>query len=204
MKVKIDSLIPTYDRESNPNKMDPERYTLLVMNIKENGFLQPILVVKSGDKYRIVDGHHRWWGAQDAGLTEVLVVEADLKNKETAVGLAMNVLRGEQDLTLVSEMMKDMLIENGWEVDFLSITTGYTTDEINSLIATVPALSENILEGGGSAQDESEAPHKPFILEIAFAGKEEFQLVKRKLKKAAGKGNDLSVGLMNVLGELNK
>ena len=47
------------------------------------------------------------------------------------------------------------------------------------------------------------SPPKPFVLEVRFERKEDFQLVRRKLKKAAGASNDLGVGLLNVLGEID-
>lgn len=43
----------------------------LSASIKEHGILQPIVVMKSGDKYQIVAGERRWRAAQLAGLTKM-------------------------------------------------------------------------------------------------------------------------------------
>lgn len=43
----------------------------LSASIKEHGILQPIVVMKNGDKYQIVAGERRWRAAQLAGLTKM-------------------------------------------------------------------------------------------------------------------------------------
>lgn len=57
--------------EHNPNKMTAKGFNLLVDNIARMGITDPILVVKRGDKYRIVGGHHRAEAAEFLGYTQV-------------------------------------------------------------------------------------------------------------------------------------
>lgn len=200
---ELDDLVPTFEsKEVNPNKMEPERYELLVAGMKAHGFLQPILVEKVGEQYLIRDGHHRWWAAREAGLTHVLAVVAELGDKAMGIALAMNRLRGDLDLSATAELIKELVIETDWTTAQMSVNTGFTQGEIESLLERTAASVPNL---GDLPSTDPDAPvEKPFVLEVSFLDKSTYTLVKRKLKKAAGKGNDLSVGLLNVLGELDK
>lgn len=198
--VDVATLTPTFDRRDNPNKMEQQEYELLVRSMGVSGFLQPILVEERGDaQLVIIDGHHRWWAAQEAGISKVSVFVASLGEAADAVGLAMNKLRGQADMTIVSQMMRNILIDTGWVRDELSVTTGYTVDEIASLLDSTRTISDDVLNDGMQGLQDAVPDAKPYTLEVAFATKEELQLVKRKLKKAAGKGNDLGVGLLQLL-----
>ena len=76
MEVDIDLLAP------NPQQprlnMDEGRLEELTASIKSNGIIQPILVRRTGNTYRIVAGERRWRAAQRAGLQRVPVVVRDI------------------------------------------------------------------------------------------------------------------------------
>jgi ParB family chromosome partitioning protein len=57
--------------------MHEGRLDELARSIKANGIIQPILVRRTGETYRIIAGERRWRAAQRAGLREVPVVERD-------------------------------------------------------------------------------------------------------------------------------
>jgi ParB/RepB/Spo0J family partition protein len=201
--VKVDCIEPTYlDRESNPNKMEPERYDLLVKAMKRYGCLQPILV-EPGSKvgfFKIIDGHHRFWASIDAGLKEILIVNAeDLGDKSIGIALAMNRLRGDLDLTRVADELKSIAIDTDWSMEIISVTTGFTQGEIESLLERTKLAIDERPES--SPEPTPEANVNPFVLEISFPDKTAYVLCKKKLKKAAGKGKELYVGLLNVMGE---
>jgi ParB family chromosome partitioning protein len=58
--------------------MDDAKLEELAQSIRENGIIQPILVQKIGDLYRIIAGERRWRAAQRAGLLKVPVVVRDV------------------------------------------------------------------------------------------------------------------------------
>jgi hypothetical protein len=80
--LKIDQLVPS---ELNPNQMSPREFDLLVQNIDEVGFTDPVLVMPldktfwGGDEYtitdeskfRIIGGHHRLKAGEYLDMTEV-------------------------------------------------------------------------------------------------------------------------------------
>jgi ParB family chromosome partitioning protein len=76
IEIDIDRIIRN---EKQPRvQMDDEKLDELAQSIKENGIIQPILVQRAGDLYRIIAGERRWRAAQRAGLLKVPVVVRDL------------------------------------------------------------------------------------------------------------------------------
>ena len=76
VEVDIDLLSPN---EKQPRvQMDDSKLEELAQSIKANGVIQPILVQKIGDLYRIIAGERRWRAAQRAGLLKVPVVVRDV------------------------------------------------------------------------------------------------------------------------------
>lgn len=209
ISVRLDQLEPTYKtREENPNKMPDSLFDLLVQSIEHDDFLQPILVrLLPSKKYKIVDGHHRYWAAEKAGLKSIDAVLLKAKqHKGVAIGIGMNKRRGDLDLTMVSDSLKEIAEKTKWNHDELALLTGFTQSEIADLVETSKPDVEELMEEVGSAppEESEEPPSKPYVLEVKFETKEQYQLAKRKLRKAAGKAKDLGIGLLNVLGDLDE
>lgn len=84
--LNIDLLLPN---PSQPRKIFNEETILELSNsIKEYGILNPLLVIKKGEKYEIIAGERRYRAAKLAGITEVPVI---IKNvpEETAKEIAL-------------------------------------------------------------------------------------------------------------------
>ena len=72
LQVDIDLLAAS---EQQPRlQMDDAKLEELAQSIRANGVIQPILVRRTGDTYRIIAGERRWRAAQRAGLLKVPVV----------------------------------------------------------------------------------------------------------------------------------
>lgn len=193
---------------SNPNRMEPEQFRLLVEAIRRVGFLQPILVRASdpdkngGLTYDIVDGHHRVAAAGEAGLTEVdaVVVGEEVSELDArALSVGMNRMRGELNLSAVSTIL-DELSKEGWSTAAMTLT-GFDEQEIENLIAAARMDHAEVSAQSASVVDEDEPEQKsgPYALEVLFADREDLKAAKRAIKKAAGKGGDMSQGLMRLL-----
>lgn len=76
IEIDIDLLAPNEDQPRA--HMDDARLDELAQSIKANGIIQPILVRKSDNGYRIIAGERRWRAAQRAGLMKVPVVVRDV------------------------------------------------------------------------------------------------------------------------------
>jgi ParB family transcriptional regulator, chromosome partitioning protein len=72
IEVDIDLLAPN-DHQPRLN-MDEGKLAELAASIKSNGIIQPILVRRTGNTYRIIAGERRWRAAQRVGLQRVPVV----------------------------------------------------------------------------------------------------------------------------------
>lgn len=80
------------DVEPNKNqprqRFDSEKIDELAESIKEYGVIQPIIVTKEEDHYKIVAGERRWRAAKKAGISEIpsIVREySEQTNKEIAL-----------------------------------------------------------------------------------------------------------------------
>ena len=67
----------------NPNVQDPHEFYLLVKSMLEDGFTQPIIVLR--EDRRIVDGEHRWTGAIVSEHIRRNDIDPDAKGAEEAI-----------------------------------------------------------------------------------------------------------------------
>ena len=74
--IDIDLIAPN---EAQPRvQIDEKKLDELTRSIKDHGVIQPILVQRIGDLYRIIAGERRWRAAQRAGLLKIPVVVRDM------------------------------------------------------------------------------------------------------------------------------
>jgi ParB family transcriptional regulator, chromosome partitioning protein len=76
IEIDIDLLAP--NQQQPRLNMDDAKLEELAASIKANGIIQPILVRRTGNTYRIIAGERRWRAAQRAGLQRVPVVVRDV------------------------------------------------------------------------------------------------------------------------------
>ena len=76
-EVRLNLIYPNADQ---PRKVFPrESLEELALSIKEQGLIEPLVVVPKGEKFMLIAGERRWRACQMAGLTAapVRVLEAD-------------------------------------------------------------------------------------------------------------------------------
>lgn len=81
VELKLDLIMP--DEEQPRKDFSEEALNMLADSIKEHGVLQPIVVVREGDKYKIVAGERRYRASIIAGLTEIpaIIRTLDAQNR---------------------------------------------------------------------------------------------------------------------------
>jgi ParB family chromosome partitioning protein len=124
-EVDIDLLQPN---EHQPRvAMDDGRLDDLAKSIRANGIIQPILVRRAGDGYRIIAGERRWRAAQRAGLRRVPVVVRDV-----ASGSQQELL----ELALIENIQRENLnpLEEASAYRRLAEEFGLTQDHIASAV----------------------------------------------------------------------
>ena len=124
VELKLNDISPN---DGQPRKIfRDESLNELAASIKEIGVIQPIIVQRIGDGYRIVAGERRWRAARIAGLSTIpAIVREDLSDTETmAQALIETILR--EDLNPIEEAsaMKDLLVTHKLTQEKLSNLLG--------------------------------------------------------------------------------
>ena len=99
LELDVDALSPN---DYQPRlQIDDVRLDELAASIKAHGMIQPIVVRKTGDTYRIIAGERRWRAAQRAGLLKVPVVVRELRDDAPA--------RHSLELALIENIQRENL-----------------------------------------------------------------------------------------------
>ncbi|RLF66033.1 MAG: hypothetical protein DRN30_02875 [Thermoplasmata archaeon] len=96
-EIEIEKLI---ENPKNPNKMTKKDYNSLKKEIEKRGFIVPIIVSDRGEKYFILDGHHRVKALKELGYKTVkaIVLENLTEEQEHYLSINLNKLRGTFEL----------------------------------------------------------------------------------------------------------
>ena len=135
LEVDIDLLAPN---DLQPRlQMDESKLQELSDSIKANGIIQPILVRRTGNTYRIIAGERRWRAAQRAGLHKVPVVV-----REVAEG-------GKEllELALIENIQRENLnaVDEALAYRKLADEFGLTQDQIAAAVGKDRSSVANIL-----------------------------------------------------------
>lgn len=190
------------DAPLNANKMTPAKLDQLVQSIKRVGFVQHILVTSVGDRWQIVDGHHRRRAMAQLGRTHVPAVVLEPGEDPRLVALALNRIRGETDLSVAAQVVTDLM--EVMDASALDIS-GFSERELASLVDALEGPREPTLADLAEAElpepvEEPNPEDRPFVLELAFRSRADLNAAKRALRRAAGKGGDLADGLLRLAG----
>lgn len=183
----------------NPNVMTPEAFEGLKESIRQNGFLQPILVAGS----LIVDGHHRTDALLALGYTETIVWALPMDTPMEVVNilsLGMNRLRGFVSLDAAESLLRE-LVDDGASEEAL-VATGFSDSDIASIFEDADPEPTSL--SSGARADDAILPEKPHVLELRFATAEEKKQAARGLRKASGKSKDIGQGLLLLLSTQRK
>lgn len=201
IEVPIELLVRV-ENGKNPNSMTPEEYAALRENIRTNGYNQPILVSPRTDgKYDLADGHHRMDACVELGYTHIPAYSRRLTWEQiTGLRVAMNAIRGRVNLKIVKDVTLE-LIENGMALEELSPLIGYDVQTLNELVSAGSEKPHVAPRNAVDAQDSAQPAQKPWVLELQYVDKKDYDKAKKALNKAAGKTRDLGLGLLALLGE---
>ena len=102
VELKINDVSPNTDQ---PRKdFDEEKLNELAASIKENGVIQPIIVQRRDNGYRIVAGERRWRASRIAGLKVIPAIIRDLTDQQTMEQALIENLQRE-DLNPIEEAL---------------------------------------------------------------------------------------------------
>lgn len=121
--------------EKNAHYMDPDEFTRLVNNIKNDGVLTSLPVVYRG---MVLSGNHRTQAAIKAGLEEADVIEivSELsEDEQKAIQLSHNAIKGKDDSNILRELYDSI---NSLD---LKLYSGLTDDDFKITDVEVQTLS---------------------------------------------------------------
>ena len=79
-KILISDIVPNPGQPRREHS--PEGHSELTLSIKRHGVLQPIIVVRHKDGYRVVAGERRWRAAKSAGHQDIPAIVRSLEELE--------------------------------------------------------------------------------------------------------------------------
>jgi ParB/RepB/Spo0J family partition protein len=126
----------------NPNRQSDNEFALLIKSITEDGFTQPIVVVRTADRsdehYTIVDGEHRFRAAVQLGYAEIPVAIAPMTLEQARIAtLRHNRARGSEDIELATQVLRDL--QQLGALDWAQDSLGLSDVEVNRLLDDIPA-----------------------------------------------------------------
>lgn len=141
-EIKINDIEPNINQ---PRKnFNDEKLLQLSESIKQHGIVQPIIVKKEADIYRIVTGERRWRAARIAGLTMVPVIIKELSNRQVMeVALIENLQREDLNAIEEAEAFERLIKEYKMTQEEVSIAVGRSRSAIANSIRLL-GLSEKI------------------------------------------------------------
>ena len=137
---------------NQPRKVfDKEKMDELTDSIKENGVIQPILVVKDKNGYTIVAGERRWRAAKAAGLEKIPAIIKDYTNsKKKQVDLIENVQREDLNVVEVARAIREIMDMEGYTNTEVAKITGKNVSTISNtlrLLKLQDEIQEMLLRG---------------------------------------------------------
>ena len=171
---------------ANPNQprktFNEESLNELADSIKTHGILQPLVVTKMGDYYRIVAGERRFRAAKKAGLTALPVIIKELSEKEVReIALVENLQREDLNPMEESEALYTLLTENNLTQEALAQAIGKSRPAVaNSLrLLTLPVVVQAMVRELSLSTGHAKVlvSVKPAEVQIALAN----EVVEKKL-----------------------
>lgn len=124
-----------------PNSSQPRKYfndeklSQLAESIKQHGVVQPLIVQREGDTFKIVAGERRWRASRLAGLQTVPAIVRDLSNKQV------------MEIALIENLQREDLnpIEEAEAYDRLITDFEMTQEEISATVGkSRPAIANSL------------------------------------------------------------
>ncbi|HCU55711.1 MAG TPA: chromosome partitioning protein ParB [Clostridiales bacterium] len=164
--------------KANPNQprktFNEDSLNELAESIKTHGILQPLVVTKIGEYYRIVAGERRFRAAKRAELAAVPVIIRELSEKEVReIALVENLQREDLNPMEESEALYNLLTENNLTQEALAQAIGKSRPAVaNSLrLLTLPVQVQALVRDLSLSTGHAKVlvAVKPAEMQIALA-----------------------------------
>lgn len=157
-KLLITDIVPNPDQ---PRRMfDQSALDELANSIKQHGVVQPIIVVRHGEQYRIVAGERRWRAAQAAKLTHLPAIVRSMQElEEIELSLIENIQR--VDLSPLEQALSVYKLQQQFNLglDEIAKKLGKATSTISNLtrLLQLPDAAREALRDGRISEGHARA-----------------------------------------------
>jgi ParB family chromosome partitioning protein len=155
IELDINDIVP--NRDQPRHFFDDESLAELASSIKEHGVIQPILVTKEHNKYKIIAGERRFRAAQQIKLERIpaIIVEVTSENQVIEIGLIENLQRENLNPIEVAMAYKQLIEKFQYSQDSLSKVVGKSRSAVANTLRllnlpdeVLEALGKNIITEG--------------------------------------------------------
>lgn len=135
--IKMVALSEISPNNYNPNEMDQVKFDTLKKELREEGFLVPLILraeanPKKSNKYIIIDGEHRWKAAVAEGYVDAPCIIVDKKLSEAKLAtINLNNLRGQFDSIKLAHLITDL--NKTYSLEELELKLGIPSNELHGL-----------------------------------------------------------------------
>ena len=153
-EVDLLSIDPNPDQ---PRKQfDEDKLEELAASIREHGVLQPLLVIRNGERYTLVAGERRWRAARMAGLKQVPALVRDFSAQQVAeVSLVENLQRDDlnplEEARGIRSLIDTFTLTQEQVAERLSMSRPAVTNALRLLALPQPVLDlmrQGVLSAG--------------------------------------------------------
>lgn len=176
-KILISDIKPTPGQPRR--EFDEQALGELASSIKQHGVLQPIIVVRTGDGYRIIAGERRWRAAGQAKLTHIPAIVRSLKELEQIeLSLIENIQR--VDLSPLEQALSVYKLQQQFSLalDDIAAKLGKAPSTVSNLTRLLQ-LPEDAREA--LRQDKISEGHARAILSLKARPDKQAELLRRIL-----------------------
>jgi len=121
----------------NPNRTAPRELYLLAVSVRADGFTQPVVTVRDGDGWVVVDGFHRWRVAVEyadirestADMLPIVELVGRTTNDLMASTVRHNRARGKHQVAGMGQLVFELL-SGGWTDEEVCRELGMEADEV--------------------------------------------------------------------------
>ena len=151
-------MLPIEAVERNPaqprKRFDEARLEELAASIKAHGVVEPILVRRQGQRYRIVAGERRWRAAQRAGLKELPAVVREATDAQAfELALVENLQRADLNAIEEAEAFQALVDEHGLTQEAVATRVGKERSTVANALRLLK-LPEEVRDAVRSSQLE--------------------------------------------------
>ncbi len=154
--AEIDLLSIDPNPDQPRKQFDEDKLEELAASIREHGVLQPLLVIRNGERYTLVAGERRWRAARMAGLKQVPALVRDFTSQQVAeVSLVENLQRDDlnplEEARGIRSLIDTFTLTQEQVAERLSMSRPAVTNALRLLALPQPVLDlmrQGVLSAG--------------------------------------------------------